>query len=55
MVPADIYQWAEVATESVDVVLSNQTFEHVPLFWITTAEVAPGAPDPVEAGLHRRP
>ena len=40
LVPSDSYQWTELATESVDVVLSNQTFEHVPLFWVTTAEIA---------------
>jgi SAM-dependent methyltransferase len=39
-VPADAYQWTELETESFDVVLSNQTFEHIPFFWITAAEIA---------------
>ena len=39
-VPRDPYEWSELATESFDVVVSNQTFEHIPHFWITAAEIA---------------
>jgi SAM-dependent methyltransferase len=39
-VPADPYQWSELAAESFDVVVSNQTFEHIPYCWITMAEIA---------------
>jgi SAM-dependent methyltransferase len=39
-VPADPYQWIELAAESFEVVVSNQTFEHIPYCWITMAEIA---------------
>ncbi len=39
-VPNDAYLWTELASESFDIVLSNQTFEHIPHFWITAAEIA---------------
>ena len=39
-VPADPFSWGELATESFDVVISGQTFEHNPFFWITAAEIA---------------
>lgn len=34
------YIWNEVASESVDVVISGQAFEHIQYFWITMLEVA---------------
>ncbi len=40
LVPEDVFHWAEVPDRSVDVVISGQTFEHNPYFWITLAEVA---------------
>jgi SAM-dependent methyltransferase len=40
IVPKDIFSWEELAAESFDVVISGQTFEHNPLFWITAAEIA---------------
>jgi SAM-dependent methyltransferase len=39
-VPVDPYHWVELASESMDVVVSNSTFEHIPMFWITAAEIA---------------
>lgn len=40
LVPPEPYRWAELDSESFDVVLSNQTFEHVPYFWVSAAEIA---------------
>lgn len=40
LVPEDPYRWSELETESFDIVVSNQVFEHVPYFWITSAEIA---------------
>ena len=34
------YDWAEIETESFDVVISGQAFEHIEFFWITMAEMA---------------
>jgi SAM-dependent methyltransferase len=34
------YVWSEVASESADVVISGQAFEHIQYFWITMLEVA---------------
>jgi SAM-dependent methyltransferase len=39
-VPEDPFSWAELPAESFDVVISGQTFEHDPFFWITAAEIA---------------
>jgi SAM-dependent methyltransferase len=33
------YRWDEVATESVDVVISGQALEHIEYFWITMLEI----------------
>ncbi len=40
IVPADTFAWTELASESFDLVISGQTFEHNPYFWITAAEIA---------------
>lgn len=40
VVPHDPYSWEELATDSIDAVVSGQTFEHNPFFWVTMAEVA---------------
>lgn len=40
VVPDDPYRWTNLETESFDVVVSNQVFEHIPFFWITAAEIA---------------
>jgi len=34
------YVWREIATDSVDVVISGQAFEHIQYFWITMLEIA---------------
>lgn len=34
------YVWFEIASESADVVISGQVFEHIQYFWITMLEVA---------------
>lgn len=33
------YNWAEIGTESFDIVISGQAFEHVEFFWITMSEM----------------
>jgi SAM-dependent methyltransferase len=40
VVPKDPFCWAELGNESFDVVISGQTFEHNPYFWITAAEIS---------------
>jgi SAM-dependent methyltransferase len=40
IVPQNSYLWREIETESFDVCISGQTFEHNPYFWITFAEIA---------------
>jgi SAM-dependent methyltransferase len=40
LVPADPYRWDTLRTESFDLVISGQAFEHNPYFWITMAEIA---------------
>lgn len=43
----DPYRFRDIASESVDVIVSGQTFEHVEFFWITMLEISrvlrPGA------------
>jgi SAM-dependent methyltransferase len=34
------YAWKEIASQSADVVVSGQAFEHIQYFWITMLEVA---------------
>ncbi len=34
------YNWNEIETDSFDVVISGQAFEHIEFFWITMAEMA---------------
>jgi SAM-dependent methyltransferase len=36
----DPYDWGEIATGSVDVLISGQAFEHIEFFWITMQEIA---------------
>jgi len=38
-VPSDPYDWVEIDDNSFDVVISGQTFEHIPYFWITAFEI----------------
>jgi SAM-dependent methyltransferase len=40
VVPADPYSWDELESESFDLVISGQAFEHNPYFWIPCAEVS---------------
>jgi len=36
----DPYNWTEIAPESVDVLISGQTFEHTEYFWLTMQQIA---------------
>jgi SAM-dependent methyltransferase len=59
----DPYDWAEVETNSFDVVISNQAFEHISYFWITAFEIGRVLKDggiaciiaPSSGGEHRFP
>jgi SAM-dependent methyltransferase len=33
------YHWKEIASESCDVLISGQTFEHIEYFWVTMLEI----------------
>jgi SAM-dependent methyltransferase len=33
------YNWSEIETDTFDIVISGQTFEHIEFFWITLAEM----------------
>ncbi len=39
-VPKDAYVWHELERESFEVVVSSQTFEHNPYFWVTFCEMS---------------
>ncbi|MFH0729726.1 MAG: methyltransferase domain-containing protein [Pseudomonadota bacterium] len=36
----DPYDWREIRSDSVDVLVSGQAFEHIEYFWITALEIA---------------
>ena len=36
----DPYKWHEIKTDSVDVIISGQAFEHIKFFWLTMEEIA---------------
>jgi SAM-dependent methyltransferase len=36
----DPYHWREIRSDSVDVVISGQAFEHIEFFWLTMLEIA---------------
>ena len=40
MVLSDPYNWLEIESCSMDVVISGQAFEHIAYFWKTIAEIA---------------
>ena len=40
IVLADPYDWRECEPESVDVLVSGQTFEHTEFFWLTMQQIA---------------
>lgn len=39
IVPAAPYEWSEVATDSYDILISGQAFEHIEFFWKTMEEM----------------
>ena len=39
IVPSNPYDWQEIENNSFDVVISSQTFEHIPYFWVTAFEI----------------
>ncbi len=39
VIPADGYRWNELESDSFDVIVSGQTFEHIPFFWATAFEI----------------
>lgn len=40
IVPRNPYDWQELGTDSMDVVVSGQAFEHIEFFWVTMSEMA---------------
>ncbi len=40
LVLKDPYSWSEIDSNSVDVLVSGQTFEHIEFFWVTMFEIA---------------
>ena len=40
IVLADPYDWSGIRSESVDVVVSGQAFEHIEFFWLTMLEIS---------------
>jgi len=34
------YRWSEIRSDSIDVLISGQAFEHIEFFWITMLEIA---------------
>jgi SAM-dependent methyltransferase len=40
LVLADAYDWKEIQTGSMDVVISGQAFEHINYFWVTMLEIS---------------
>lgn len=38
-VPNNLYRWDELDTDSFDVVISGQAFEHIEFFWVTISEM----------------
>lgn len=40
IVLTDPYDWKQIKSNSADVIISGQAFEHVELFWITMLEIA---------------
>jgi len=39
VVLADLYDWKEIKSNTYDVVITGQTFEHIEFFWITVLEI----------------
>ncbi len=40
LVLSDPYRWRKIKSESVDVLVSGQAFEHIEYFWVTMLEIA---------------
>lgn len=40
VVVQNAYRWSEIETDSFDIVISGQTFEHAEFFWVTMSEMA---------------
>ena len=40
LVLQDPYEWNEIVPDSIDVVISGQTFEHTEFFWLTMQQIA---------------
>jgi len=40
IVLGDHYRWRQIRSDSYDVVVSGQAFEHIPFFWLTMQEIA---------------
>lgn len=40
LVLTDAYDWQELQPDSIDVVISGQTFEHTEYFWLTMQQIA---------------
>jgi len=36
----DMYKWEEFSSDSVDVIISGQAFEHIEFFWLTMREIS---------------
>ncbi len=39
IIPKKVYAWTEIQDNSYDVVITNQTFEHIEFFWVTFQEM----------------
>jgi len=39
IVPKKVYSWTELPSNSYDVVISGQAFEHIEFFWVTMSEM----------------
>ncbi len=39
MVLKEAYKWEEIPSDSIDVLISGQAFEHIEYFWVTMLEV----------------
>lgn len=40
LVLTDIYNWGQIPSNSVDVIISGQAFEHIEYFWLSMIEIA---------------
>lgn len=40
IVLTDIYKWEELQSNSIDVIISGQAFEHIEFFWLTMQEIS---------------